>query len=99
MASTLTVPVAVIQNVRIHPNADKLDLCDVLGYQMAIPKGKYKDGDIVVYIPADTILPNEWAEKFGVKDFLKGQEKDRVGKIKLRGEPSFGLVVGLPENL
>ena len=98
MASTLTVPVSVIENIRPHGNADKLELCDILGYQMAIPKGKYKDGDVVVYIPADTLLTDEWAEKFGVKNFLRGKNKDRVGKIRLRGEPSFGLVVSIPEG-
>jgi len=98
MASSLIVPVVEIKNVRKHPNADKLELCNVLGYQMCIPKNKYKNGDILVYIPADTILPEEWAEKFGVRGFLKGKNKDRVGKIKLRGEPSFGLVVEIPEG-
>jgi len=98
MASTLTVPVTSIRNVRPHPNADKLDLCDVLGFQMAIPKGRYKNDDAVVYIPADTLLTDEWAEKFGVKNFLRGKDKNRVGRIKLRGEPSFGLVVDIPED-
>jgi len=98
MASSLNVPVVRLENVRPHPNADKLELCDVLGYQMAIPKDKYKDGDIVVYFPADVLLPDEWSEKFGVKNFLRGKEKNRVGKIRLRGEPSFGLVVSIPEG-
>lgn len=99
MSRSLVVPVVELENVRNHPNADKLDLADVLGYQMAIPKGKYKSGDKVVYFPADTLLPEEWADKFGCRDFLKGKEKDRVGKIRLRGEPSFGLVVDIPEGL
>ena len=99
MASSCIVPIVKLENVRKHPNADKLDLADVLGYQVAIAKDKYKTGDVVVYFPADTILPSEWAEKFGVKGFLRGKEQDRVGKIKLRGEPSFGLVVDVPSGL
>ena len=48
MASELVVPVVKIQNVRPHPNAEKLELSDVLGYQMCVPKGKYKGGELVV---------------------------------------------------
>lgn len=99
MASELVVPVVQVQNVRPHENADKLALCDVLGYQMVIPKDSYKDGDVGVYFPADTLIPEEWSEKFGVRNFLKGKDKDRVGKIRLRGEPSFGLIVRIPEGV
>lgn len=99
MSRSLVVPIVKLEKVREHPNADKLELANVLGYQMAIPKGKYKTGDMVVYFPADTLLPAEWADKFGCRDFLKGSDKDRVGKIRLRGEPSFGLVVDIPEGL
>jgi RNA ligase (TIGR02306 family) len=66
---------------------------------MVIPKNSYKDGDVGVYFPADTLLPEEWAEKFGVRNFLKGKEKDRVGKIRLRGEPSFGLIARIPDEV
>lgn len=93
MASDLVVPVVQLENVRPHPNAEKLELANVLGYQMCVPKGLHKDGDVMVYFPADTLIPSDWAEKFGVKKYLKGKDQDRVGRIRLRGEPSFGLVV------
>jgi RNA ligase (TIGR02306 family) len=99
MASNLLVPVVRVENVRAHGNADALELCDVLGYQMAVPKGKYKTGDLGVYFPADTLLPAGWAEQFGVRSFLRGKEQDRVGKIRLRGEPSFGLIASIPEGV
>jgi len=67
---------------------------------------KYKRLDKAVYFPADTIIPREWAEKFGVVSLLKEKPKWQeegtiliVKKISLRGEPSFGLVVELPEDL
>lgn len=99
MASSLVVPVVELKRVRAHPDANKLELCDVLGYQLCIPKGRHKTGDLGIYFPADTILTKEWAEKFGVTSLLKGAQKDRVGKIALRGEPSFGLFVPIPEDL
>lgn len=148
MASDLIVPVVEVRNVRIHPNADMLSICEVLGYQMVNglvedPEGeivrhfvagdtenefkldergrripcapddedvlttdgvisarysfRYKDGDRAVYIPADTVLSNELAEEFEVKHLLKGG--NRVGRARLRGEPSFGLIVGLPAGV
>jgi RNA ligase (TIGR02306 family) len=93
MATKVTVPIVTLENVRPHPNADRLEICDVLGYQMCVHKGKYQNGDIAIYFPADTLIPAEWAERFGVTQFLRGKQKDRVGQIRLRGEPSFGLVV------
>ena len=57
---------------------------------------RYKVGDKVVYFPAYTIITDEWAEKFDVKHLLKGE--NRVGKIRLRGEPSFGLLAAIPDG-
>jgi RNA ligase (TIGR02306 family) len=65
---------------------------------MCVPKGQHKSGDVMVYFPADTLIPAEWADKFGVRKYLKGKDQDRVGRVKLRGEPSFGLVQPLPES-
>ncbi|MHA1169307.1 MAG: RNA ligase (ATP) [Candidatus Hodarchaeales archaeon] len=98
MASSCIVPIVILENVRPHPNADKLDVVDVLGFQACIPKGS-KTGDIRVYFPADTIIPDEWSEKLGVKNYLVGKDKNRVGKIRLRGEPSFGIVIPIPDEL
>lgn len=98
MATPVTVKVALVENVRMHPNADRLELCDILGWQMAVPKGQYSDGMKVVFFPPDTVIPVEWADRFGVREYMKGENKDRIGKVWLRGEPSFGLAVGLPDR-
>lgn len=98
MATPVTIKVALVENVRAHPGADRLDLCDVLGWQMAVPKNAFVNGTKVVYFPPDTILPDEWIEKFGVRNYLKGPAQNRVGKIRLRGEPSFGLAVAIPDG-
>ena len=98
MATPVTVLVSTVENVRPHPNADRLEICDVLGWQMVVPKEIYADGDKVVYFPPDTLIPAEWADQWGVRTYLKGKQNDRVGKINLRGEPSFGLAVRPPED-
>ena len=58
----------------------------------------YSEGELVVYFPADTVLPAVWVDKFGVRSLMKGPDQNRVGRIRLRGEPSFGLVAPLPEG-
>ena len=57
----------------------------------------YIEGQPTIFFPPDTLIPDIWADKFGVKSLLKSG--NRVGRIKLRGEPSFGLVVSIPEGL
>ena len=96
--SDLIVPVVKVQNVRVHPNADTLDLCDVLGYQVVVGRGQYKDGDLCVYFPMDVCLPSAVSEPLGCKKYLGGPEQTRVGRIKLRGEASFGILIAKPED-
>lgn len=80
-----------ITKVYPHPNADALELVEVLGYQAVVPIGQHKEGELIVYIQPDTVLPKdqEWAEKY-----LQYSPK-RVKAVKLRGEFSEGIVVPL----
>lgn len=88
--SSLIVPVATIEAIRPHNNADNLELAQVLGWQLVVRKGEYEVGQKVVYFPIDTILPLDVSERFGVTRYLS---KQRIRCAKLRGEPSFGLAV------
>lgn len=88
--SSLIVPVTTIEALSPHPNADRLELAQVLGWQLVVPKGQYQIGQKLVYFPIDTILPLELSERFGVTRYLS---KQRIRCARLRGEPSFGLVV------
>lgn len=87
-----------IERIRPHPNADALEFADVLGYQCIVRKGQFKEGDLVVYIPEQTIVPqyileemNLWDEEKGIGK-LAGPKGDRVKAVKLRGETSVGLL-------
>jgi len=88
--SSLLVPVATIESLRPHTNADALELATVLGWQLVVRKGEYQVGDRVVYFPIDTILPFELSEKLNVTKYLS---KQRIRCARLRGEPSFGLAI------
>lgn len=89
MSSTV-VFVKRIDKINPHPNADRLDLAVVGGWQCVVPKGRYAAGDLVTYIPPDSVLPDALGESLGVTKYLS---KGRVRATKLRGEPSFGLVI------
>ncbi len=88
--STLIIPVASIEKLSPHNNADTLELAQILGWQMVVRKGEYGIGDKVTYFPVDTVLPQELSDSFGVTKYLS---KGRIRCAKLRGEPSFGLAV------
>lgn len=78
-----------IISVDAHPNADRLDLVKILGYQCVTEKGLHQAGDLIIYIQPDSVLPVDaaWAE--GYRKYSPG----RIRAVKLRGEFSEGIVV------
>lgn len=82
--------IETVQAVTKHPNADSLDLVQVLGFQCITKLGAFEVGDDVVFIQPDTILPVDrpWAQ-----DLLRYTSKGRVRTQKLRGEWSTGIVL------
>lgn len=79
-----------IKSVYPHPNADKLELVQILGYQCVVPKNTYERGDLVIYIKSDTVLPDsEWSETY------RKYAPKRVKAVKLRGEWSEGIIAPL----
>jgi len=77
-----------IKSVCFHPEADRLDLITVLGYQCVTQRGLYKEGDIVIYIQPDSILPEApWAEEY------RKYSPKRIKAVRLRNAWSEGIVV------
>ena len=75
-----------ILKVEKHPNADLLDIAQVLGYKCIVKRGEYSEGQKIVFIEPDTVLPDkDWAT------FYKSKS-NRVKAIRLRGEWSMGIV-------
>lgn len=86
--------VTTIKKVEKHPNADALDLVTIYEDIIAISKiGQYKPGDLVSYLPIDTIPGDH--EMF---EFLGNDRNKRIKAKRLRGIFSMGLLVPAPEN-
>lgn len=84
-----------------HPNADKLDLVKVLGWQSVVKRDEFKKGDKVVFVVIDTILPRAPWSEFLV-DPKKPDAPIRLKTAKIRHFYSQGLVLPLsvlPENI
>lgn len=95
--STLRVTAEVL-TVHEHPNADALELAQVGLYRAVVAKGVYRTGETAVYIPEQSVLPEELIEELGLTGRLAGSRSDRVKAVRLRGELSQGIVC-LPKAL
>jgi len=94
--STLFVEPVVIREVKPHPNAERLELAMVKGWQNVVGKGTFKEGDVVIHVPPDAMVPRPLAEEWGVAPYLawkKTEEKGRVRAARLRQEMSYGFLV------
>jgi intein/homing endonuclease len=78
--STLLVEVVKIKEINSHPNADRLELATVKGWQVVVQKDLYQQGDKVIYIPIDSILPPELEEELFPSAKL---DEDVVNKLVL----------------
>lgn len=93
MSSTFKVCFTQVKDVQPHPNADRLEIITVYGFQTVASKGTYKVGDTVLYIPVDSILPQKLENLiFGPESKVK-LDKHRVRQIRIRQFPSQGLLI------
>ena len=76
-----------------HPNADALEIAQIEDYMSLVQKGVYHTGDLVVYLPEASVVPQDVIEELGLEGRLAGKTKNRVKAIKLRGVLSQGLGV------
>jgi len=90
--SEFRVCVVRIGDVKKHPNADTLSITTVNeGYPVIFKTGDFHPGDLAVYLPVDSIVPEE--ERWG---FLGSKRRVRASRI--RGVFSMGLLTALPEG-
>lgn len=81
-----------IENIVKHPEADRLAIATVMGnYPVIVKLDEYKVGDLVSYIPIDTMVDTSRVEF----SFL---DKARIKAKKLRNVYSQGLIVPAPKG-
>jgi RNA ligase (TIGR02306 family) len=84
-------------------NADAIEGATLEGstFEFVIKKGQFKKGDIVLYFPIDSLIPEWVLEKLGLVGKLSGKNKKRVKTVRLRGQISQGIVaeLNLLENM
>jgi RNA ligase (TIGR02306 family) len=85
-----------INSIEIIPNADKIELAIVNGWKSIIPKNSFKEGDIVLCITTDAVIPQEFGEKHGILNYLR--TGNRVRTVKLRGVYSDCIVIPTTET-
>lgn len=84
--SEFHVQVVQIGPIEKHPNADTLSMTRIYDYPVILRTGEYNEGDKAVYVPVDSIVPNDdprW-------EFLAGHL--RIKAKRLRGIYSQGLL-------
>lgn len=99
--SETKITVERVNSVEAHPNADRLDIIQVLDYKIVTQKGIFQVGNSVAYFPPDILIPSQSAKLFGVENYLKhavfpGTEEKtqcRVASARIRGVPSHGFVL------
>ena len=91
MPSDFKVEVVEIQEILEHPNADRLEFARVYGYHVICGKDQYKPGDVSVYLPVDTVLPDKLRDQ--IFHNTRMTPVSRVRAAKIRGYVSQGMLV------
>jgi RNA ligase (TIGR02306 family) len=92
--------IQTIESIDPIPGADAIEVATILGWKVVVKKGEFHTADKVVYFEVDSFLPEielfEWLRRtsFRTNEFL-GRTGFRIKTMKLRGQLSQGLVVGV----
>lgn len=95
--TTYKVPYTSILDIQPHNNAERLEVATVYGFQVIVSKGRYKVGDKAVYIPIDSILPDNLENILFPPDSKIKLHHHRVRQIKIRGLASQGMLINPDE--
>ena len=77
--------IQTIKNIQSIDGADKIEKCNILGWEVVIGKSQFKENDFVVYCEVDSIMPD-----IPECEFLKPKGM-RIRTIKLKGQISQGI--------
>jgi hypothetical protein len=84
--------IEIIEEIKEIPEADKIVMAKVLGWECVVKKDEFKIGNKIVYVEVDSIMPELLEYEF-LKDV-----KYRIKTRKFRGQISQGLVLPIPSD-
>lgn len=102
------VSIQEIKNISPIPDADAIEVIEILGWKLVVKKNEFQVGDKCVYFEVDSFLPIEDKYEFLRNSSFKNHpimgEGFKIKTIKLRGQISQGLAlrpdaVGIHEDL
>ena len=79
--------------IRAHPNANRMEVAHIEGYQCCVGKESLKTGDLAAYAPDGALIPETLLREMGLEGKLAGPDHNRVRPLVLRGVLSQGLVI------
>lgn len=92
--STNIVKIVRIDEIKEHPNADRLELVKANGWWVVAQKGNNNIGDKRIYIQPDSLVPERWAKEWEIDKYCTPiNGKYRVRAAKIRGIASFGCLI------
>jgi hypothetical protein len=97
--------VVQIDAILKHPNADKLELAMIGGWQVCVKLGDFKSGDLAIYCEIDSLVPLDnplfafLGERSSATKTVNEKQYSRISTIKLRKELSQGLLLPIPDDM
>ena len=91
--ATFAVPVVRIRDIEPIANADAIELAVVGEYRSVVRKGDFLPGELAIYLPEASILPDSLLEQLGLVGKLAGSAKNRIKAVRLRGCLSQGILL------
>jgi hypothetical protein len=92
--SDFSVPVVKLGTISKHPNADTISITEVEGCPVIVRTTDFKEGDLAVYIPVESLIPEdrEWVKTYcSHLKFKNGVH--RLKAVRLRQIFSMGMLV------
>lgn len=90
--SSLIIEVCKIKEILPHGNADKLELAVIKDWTVVCGKGQHKAGDLVIYVPVDSVLTEEFIKRHELK-IGENYISPRIRAAKIRGVVSYGMLL------
>jgi RNA ligase (TIGR02306 family) len=83
--------IAKIEKLSPIENADKIELAQCKNWTSVVQKNIHKEGDLVLCLTTDAVIPEDLSNKWGVTNYLR--KGNRVRTVKLKGVYSECILI------